>query len=829
MNAIEKLTLPLRTFGTGVVQQAIRHAAFRDLSDRRFADLHIGAPVLPGRLLSAARSARGGSFQFEQATLEIEFFAAGLARVSWGPAETPLETAIVAQDWPEVEVSWEECAAGGWELCHSGLTVRVEDQGALQWLGASGQILRAEQPPQRYIFAEETVGWVQRASLAPEEHIYGLGEQAGPLNLRGSFHRLWNTDPAGSYSPQTDPLYMPIPVYYSLQSAGGYLIFYQNSYPAVIGFGPAKLGRKQRPLPPYPSSKQPAGLSPLDGDHSLVYFAGGMLRYYLMPGSPAEALERYTRLTGRPGLPPRWSLGYHQSRWGYKTAAEIREIVKGFKDRDLPLDAIHLDIDYMDGYRVFTVDPDRFSDLPGLSAELEQQGVHLVTIVDPGVKQDVDYEVFREGMKRKLFLNLGDGQPAVGQVWPGWAVFPDFSSLEVREWWGVQYEKLTRLGVDGFWHDMNEPSCFAAWGDPSLPVSVRHAFEGRGGTHAEGHNLYALQMNQAAHAALRSLRPERRPWIVSRSGWASQQRFAWNWTGDTESTWQAQRMALETVLGLGMSGIPFSGPDTGGFSGNPSAELYLRAFQTSAFLPFFRTHSASNTNRRECWVYGEPYTSILRRYLYLRRRLMPLIYTLAWEAGRSGAPLVRPLFWLAPQDRGLWDVGDAFLLGDSLLVAPILEPGARSRTVQLPPGRWYDFWGDSVFEGPGQAALPASLEQIPVLVRGGSVLPLDEDGVLALHIYPPAPGETQGGLFPAGRVYSDAGDGYGPWRLDRFSMQAGDDLEIHWAQEGEFPFPYSAIRVVSHGAVPAAAQVDGRPASLEEIRRPFAILRLSGL
>lgn len=356
------------------------------------------------------------------------------------------------------------------------------------------------------------------------------------------------------------------------------------------------------------------------------------------------------------------------------------------------------------GYRIFTVDTRQFPNLAGLARDLADKRVFLVTILDPGVKHD--RAVLNEGLAGNAFCTLPDKTLARAPVWPGWCAFPDFTDPRARAWWGRQYPRLLVAGITGFWHDMNEPAAFAIWGDPTLPHATRHAPDGRGGDHREAHNLYGLLMNQAGYEALRAYRPQRRPFILSRSGWAGVQRYAWNWTGDVESTWEALRQTVATVLGLALSGIAFTGPDVGGFSGAPSAELYLRWFQLATFLPFFRTHSAKFIPRREPWSFGEPTLSIAREFLKLRYRLLPYLYTLAWTASQTGHPLVRPLFWPDGKDPTLWDVQDEFLLGESLLVAPVLVQGAQAREVILPEGTWYGFFDDRTFRGPGRVRSP---------------------------------------------------------------------------------------------------------------------------
>jgi len=793
MNIFGKIILGLRTAGLANSLRSLRYALYKDRLERRYLDQEPPVQTLrPGSLLDATQIGRGACFRFEHAELEILFLAPDLARLSWSPGRVPLPYAQSGADWPPAEVTLKE-ADQGWTLESASLHLDVGQEGKVRFLDGQGRILRTDLPPEK---AGE--GWVQGAELAPEEHIYGLGEQTGPMNRRGTSNRMWNSNPGSSYGPGDDPLYIPLPVYMGLHSAGSYLVFYENSFPAFFEFdSPFNLGGDS-------GEKQPAA------PHSRVRIEAGLLRVYFAYGPPRQLLERFTQLTGRAPLPPLWSLGYHQCRWGYKTSADVRQVAAGFQKNHMPISAIHLDIDYMDGYRVFSVNQEAFPNLGELASEMASQGIRLVTILDPGIKRDPGYGIYREAVERNLVCKLPDGEPVVGLVWPGWAIFPDFTSPQTRVWWGEQYRALLEAGIEGFWHDMNEPSSFAAWGDISLPLVTRHSLEGKGGTHCQAHNLYGLLMNQAGFEGLRQALPEKRPWILSRSGWAGNQRFAWNWTGDMESTWEGLRLTISAVLGMGLSGLAYTGPDIGGFSGNPDAELYLRWFQMAAFLPFFRTHSAVGTARREPWVYGEPYTSIIRQFLELRYRLIPYLYTLAWESSQTGWPLVRPAWWDDPEIAELWEVEDAFLLGDALLVAPVTAEGARKREVFPPPGKWYSFWDDRTVQGLEHASMEAPLGRIPFLVRGGSLLPLEEDNKLCFHLYP-GNGTSQ--------LYQDAGDGYGPSRLSRFELQqVNNRLELIWKSEGDYAFPDEIIHVRLHGLPAQHAWVDGQEIQIRDNR-----------
>jgi alpha-glucosidase len=764
-------------FYLGYAPHAYVYSRTRDRLEREYAPPPTSEGFdQPGKLLQAESSERGARFYFEQAELDITFLTADLVRLSWQPGIPPVPYAIARHEWDKVETTLEETTEG-WALSSQGegaTKVTVSFEGSITFYGSEGQLLRTELPPKL-----EGEAWIHQAELLPDEGIYGLGERAAPLNLRvprkivekdkttfSRSYRMWNFDAAGKYSPGSDPLYICIPVYLGLHRQGSYLVFYENTFEATFSFE----------------------------DTATAAFTGGALRYYFAAGTPDQLVERYTELTGRSPLPPRWALGYHQSRWGYETEEAVRVTAKGFQDHDLPLSAIHLDIDVQVDYRAFTIDPDRFPKLPEFIKELGELGVQFIAILNPGIKYSRKSHLFLEGRLLDAFCKYPDGEIAIAPVWPGLTVFPDYTNPAVRKWWSRQYAYLLDVGVAGFWHDMNEPAAFVAWGDRSLPKPMLHYMEGRGGTHLEAHNVYGLMQSKAGYESLCQNQPHQRPFIVSRAGWAGLQRYAWTWTGDIEGSWEALRQTISTVVGLGLSGVPYSGPDIGGFQGNPSAELYLRWFQMSTFLTFYRTHSSVEADHRTPWTYGEPTLSTIRELLKLRYRLMPYFYTLAWQASQKGYAPVRPLFWADPSDPNLWGVEDAFLLGDNLLVCPILEEGGRSRQVTLPKGNWYDFWNDNLLEGATEVSLDAPLDTIPVLVKAGSILPMEEYQQLTLHLYPPAQGSCETS------VYSDAGDGYGEWRLDHFQLVRFEHgIDLVWHEEGGFPFPYTSIQLQVHG------------------------------
>jgi alpha-glucosidase len=785
--------------------QSYLYSRQRDRLERQQPSVPSESIIHPGQLNHAETITSGARFTFEQAELEICFLTEDFVRVNWQPGLLPIPYSIERQDWASIETVLESTSAG-WVVASAAVKVFVDHKGGLRFLDVNGQTLREELPPRR-----QSEAWSHQVKLHPEEHIYGLGERAARLNLRTPIdpsqihtsYRMWNYDAAGMYGSGSDPMYLCVPLYMSLHQQGCHLVFYENSFEATFTFE----------------------------EVATIAFTGGALRYYVAIGSPAQVLERYTELTGHAPLPPRWALGYHQSRWGYRTEAAVRETVEQFRQLDLPLSAIHMDIDAQSGFRAFTIDPDRFPQLGNFTRELAAEGVRFITILNPGIKYSRKDRLFMEGRSLDAFCKLPDGKLIVGPVWPGWSVFPDFTNPLVRHWWSRQYEYLLDLGLAGFWHDMNEPAVFILWGDRSLPKVTRHFMEGRGGDHREAHNLYGFLQAKAGYESLRSYRPQQRPFIVSRAGWAGLQRYAWTWTGDIECTWAALRQTIATVVGLGLSGIPYSGPDIGGFQGNPSAELYLRWFQMSTFLTFCRSHCANNVEYRAPWTYGEPYLSIIRQFLQLRYRLMPYFYTLAWQTSQQGYAPVRPVFWHDPTNPLLWDIDDAFLLGDALLVCPVLAEGDRSRSVMLPPGHWYHFWNDTLISGGEEVQLDAPLEQLPLLVKAGSILPMVSGQQLVIHLYAPIVGSPMADTNAA-ILYSDAGDGEGVDRIDRFQLtrtEAG--LELTWVEQGEYAFPYTSIQIQVHGVQIEQGAIDGLAVDIKRMEsdRPFQQVRLQGV
>ncbi|KND33162.1 glycosyl hydrolase [Streptomyces europaeiscabiei] len=732
---------------------------------------------VPGALTGAEPGPGGGVVRFARSELRIRVSVGGAVFWAWDGAE-PLPSYAVAGEAPapDPRAVLEPDKDGGWQVVSERLTVVVSRTGAVELRTPGGLLLRRELPPRWW----EPVGggpvrWVQRSEVPADARFFGLGGRAAGPRLRDGVYGLWNTDPGGRFGPGDDPLYLTMPVQVVVSDAGTHLMFHDNSWAGRVVLREGEEGAGS-------GHDRPGACE--------VRMEGGPLRCWVVAGTPARVLQGWTALTGAPALPPSWALGPQHARWGFGSEEEVRRVVDGYRERGLPLSVLHLDIDHYDAHRVFTVDRARFPALPALAKELREDGVRLVSIVDPAVKAEPGDAVFDGGVavgERGAYVRDARGRVVVGEVWPGASVYPDFTDPLVRDWWGSLYEERLAQGFSGVWHDMNEPVSFAAFGDPSLPRSARHVLEGVGGDHREAHNVYALAMARAGYEGLLRFRPEERPFLFSRSGWAGMQRYGGTWSGDVSTGWPGLRASLSLVVGLGLCGVPYSGPDVGGFDGFPSPELYLRWFQLGAYLPLFRTHAAIDAGRREPWEFGPEVLEHARAALVERERLRPYFVTLSQVARMTGAPYVRPMWWGAPGDRALRECEDAFLLGDALLVAPVLEAGTRRRAVRLPRGRWYDTATGRAYEGPGRVQVDAPLSRVPVLARAGAVIPVrGADGGPELEVWAPAPGCTGGGL-----VVRDPGDGWAEAEVERYVTRwEGDRVVVERdGAEGEVDCP----------------------------------------
>jgi alpha-glucosidase len=632
---------------------------------------------------------------------------------------------------------------GSFQFSAGATRLQITEQGSWQLWQEDRPVLSGSGSSGEWLPGSATRVYRSRLNLdAPAaERYFGLGEKTGPLNRRGLRYTFWNTDTL-PHLPDTDPMYQSIPFL---------LVWSQGRVHGLFLDEPAR---------------SQIDLACSDPERLTWEVEGPELDLYAILGpTPQEVLERYTALTGRPAMPALWVLGAHQSRWGYSSAEEIRSVIEGYRRHALPLDAVHLDIDYMNAYKVFTFDPQRFPDPLALAEQAAEQGVRLITIIDPGVKAEPGYTTYDQALSAEYLVRTDRGEPLLGEVWPDPAVFPDFTRPEVRSWWGEQHRPLLEAGIAGIWNDMNEPSCasFHSAVDLSevvgrtLPDSARHGTR----RHLEVHNVYGLTMSQATFEALERLRPGQRPFVLSRAGFAGIQRYSAVWGGDNSSYWEHLEANLTMLLSMSLSGLSLIGCDVGGFGGHSSAELLVRWTQLGAFYPLMRNHSARGTRPQEPWTFGQATTDLVRGALELRYRLLPLLYTLMWRANQTGTPPMRPLLWHYPEDPIAASLSDSFTLGPSLLVAPVLRPEHRHRAVYFPSSGWVrvDQLDGQVYPA-GFRVVEAELSTIPLFLAPGGILPLAE---VAQHTGTAHWDKLTWMLNPAtdGRfdLYEDAGDG----------------------------------------------------------------------
>lgn len=568
-------------------------------------------------------------------------------------------------------------------------------------------------------------------------HYWGFGEKTGPLDKRGLAYTMRTRDMP--VTPRLDPLYASIPffmwtrpawrhpsVFSDVDDSATREAMYSTSGCLLECFAPAHFDIAR-------SFEDRVIITTEGWGMDLTLFAGP---------TPKDVLRNYCAITGLPPMPPLWALGYHQSRWSYETEEKVFEVAGEFDRRNIPLDVIHLDIDYMDGYRVFTWDRRRFPDPRRMIEELAKKGIRIVTIVDPGIKVEKEFDVFREAMRRGVLCKRDDGSLFRMRVWPGNAAFCDFNLEEARSFWGELHERLYEIGVAGIWNDMNEP---AGWRLdirlsklilPLLPQNttrMRQADPTRPSErlieHEAVRNIYAYQECRAVAEHREKTRPQERYFLLSRSGYAGIQRFAAMWTGDIASSWSHLDLSIRMILGLSLSGVGFCGADIGGFVGRPSRELYARWIQVGALYPFSRTHTQGIWGWQEPYSFGRQVESIARSYISLRMRLLAYIYGLFAEYNREGIPPWRTVFLEHPEEPMAYSVENEVLLGRHLLIAPVTQKGGRSRTVFFPPGEWLPLGSDlrcidsRSHIGPRHETVSAPLEWMPVFVRAGAVVP----------------------------------------------------------------------------------------------------------
>lgn len=594
-----------------------------------------------------------------------------------------------------------------------------------------------------------TDGKANASLTVPEEtSIYGGGEVTGSLLRNGKTIKLWNTD-SGAYGVDNGTrLYQSHPWMMGVRKDGtAFGILFDTSWKAELSSTDNKIELRSE---------------------------GELFRVFIIDRESPQAVVRgLSELTGTMPMIPRWALGYHQSRFSYSPDRRVIEIADTFRLKRIPCDAIWMDIDYMDGYRIFTFNPQGFPNPKAVNRDLHLRGFHSTWMIDPGAKVDPNYFVYKSGTENDIWVKTADGKDFNGDAWPGAAAFPDFTYPKANKWWQNLYKDFLAQGVDGVWNDVNEPQINDT-PNKTMPEDNIHRGGGNlpAGKHIQYHNVYGFLMVKSSREGIMAVRPEKRPFILTRSNFLGGQRYAATWTGDNGSSWDHLKMSVPMSLTLGLSGQPISGADIGGFLFNADADLFGNWIGFGAFYPFARGHACAGTNNKEPWAFGKEVEDASRIALERRYILLPYFYTLMHEASTNGMPIMRPVFFSDPKDLSLRAEEEAFLIGDDLLIIP-----AFASQPALPKGIWKEL---SLVNGDTNDKYQAKMK-----IRGGSIIPT---GKIIQNT-------TESSLDPltllvcldeqgkaSGSMYWDAGDGWsykkGDYSLQQFTAERKDNKVI---------------------------------------------------
>ncbi|UKM65499.1 glycoside hydrolase family 31 protein [Flavobacteriaceae bacterium GSB9] len=641
----------------------------------------------------------------------------------------------------------------------------------------------------------------------PGESYYGLGDKPVDNNLKGKRFENWVTD-SYAYGRDTDPIYKAIPFYTALQNKKSYGIFFDNTFRSYFDFC-----SERRNITSF-------------------WAHGGEMNYYFIYGPEmSEVVANYTDLTGKPHeMPALWALGYHQCKWSYYPESNVKEIAAKFRELKIPCDAIYLDIDYMEGFRCFTWSKEYFPDPKRMVKELADDGFKTIVIIDPGIKIDMDYSVFKEGLEKDYFCKRADGPYMKGKVWPGECYFPDFTKPEVRDWWSNLFKELVEdIGVKGVWNDMNEPAVMDVPGK-TFPDDVRHDYDGNACSHRKAHNIYGMQMARATYQGLKKFSYPKRPFVITRAAYSGTQRYTSSWTGDNVASWDHLNIANLQAQRMAMSGFSFIGSDIGGFAEQPNGELYARWIQLGIFHPFCRTHSSGDHGDQEPWAFDKTITDVVRKFIELRYQLLPYLYTAFWRYADEGIPILKSLVLYDQEDQQTHYRNDEFIFGEKILVCPVNGPNQKGRRMYIPRGKWYNFWTDEVVKGGQELWVDADLDSMPLFVKEGAIIPkypiqqyVGEKTIeeLTLDVYYKQGKENS-------MVYEDANDGYdyikGRYSLRDFKLHGKkDELIIQQHKSGKYVTTYKTFKLKLHGLPFKISKIE-----VDNVEIPFKELKLNG-
>jgi alpha-glucosidase len=584
-------------------------------------------------------------------------------------------------------------------------------------------------------FVKEIGKNVVRIAFDSNADLYGTGEVTGDLKRNGSIVKMWNTDNYTFTKFEGQCLYQSHPWILGVRKDGtSFGIIADNTWKQDFEL------------------KNPITITTTGPFPRIIV---------IEKDTPQEVIMELAELTGKMELPPLWALGYQQCRYSYFPDTRVKEIADEFRKRNIPCDVIWMDIDYMDEFRVFTFDKKLFPDPKSLNGYLHDKGFKSVYMIDPGIKKDENYFVYKQGSLIDAWVKDKNGNEYNGNVWPGMCAFPDFTRPDVRIWWSSLYKEFMSQGIDGVWNDMNEPAVFNT-DSTTMPYNNIH-LGGEGlpkDIHARYHNVYGMLMVKASRDGILNANPDKRPFVLSRANFLGGQRYGATWTGDNASNWDYLRVSIPMSINLGLSGQPFSGPDIGGFAQNSEPELLANWMAVGAYYPFSRNHSVKGSIDQEPWAMGKKVEDVSRTAINRRYRLLPYLYTQFYKASLTGLPIMQPIFMSDIKDTTLRKEQECFMLGSDLLIIP-----RWSNKPALPKGDWDILKLEDNDDG----------YQPYVALRSGAVVPIGKviqntgeysTDSLTLLINPQKDGSA------TGQLYDDAGDG--------FAYKKGDYANYHF-------------------------------------------------
>lgn len=614
--------------------------------------------------------------------------------------------------------------------------------------------------------------------LQENEKFVGLGEQLGNLNRTGTVVTNRNTDNY-KYDDPRIPMYVSIPFFMGFHHNHVYGIYYDNSFRSVFNFGASNTRFS-----------------------SYAFDGGDRDEFFIYDDSVEKILKHYTSLTGRIELPPKWSIGYHQSRCSYFPENQVLNIANNFKNKKIPIDCVVLDADYLHQYEPFRINTERFPDMKGLSEKMKAMGIELTASVNPGIKIDSSYSAYKSGLKQDIFLKYEDGEIYKTEIYPNMNHYPDFSSPKTRNWWTENMKIYQELGINGYWNDMNEP----AINGQAMPDNVVFNSDFGKTNPLEMQNYYGFLMARSSYESFKKFGGNKRPFILTRSGFAGIQRYSAVWSGDNQA--KDEHILLGCLLNnqLGLAGVPFSGPDLGGYIGDGNKDLYKKWVEVGVFSPFLRNHREYFANANEPWAYGEEAEAISKSYIGFRYRLLPYLYSKFYETSQSGIPISRSLCINYPFDEKVFEneFQYEFLFGDAILVSPMTSK-EKSKSVYLPSETWYDLFSDEKFIGNQTITKEYPVYKIPIFIKESSIIPMQNliystkeqpENTLQIHIYK---GKKENHFV----YYEDDGESLNYQKGDFYKREIVFDAKnnqlIFNNPEGKFNLKFKKLKLIFHG------------------------------